>query len=82
MKTVVDIPDTLLHHAEAAAAEQGIPLQVFISEALVEKLRVHDVESKPWMKMFGGLRDLHDETVRINQIIEEEFEQIEPETWK
>jgi len=32
--------------------------------------------------MFGGLRDLHDETVRINQIIEEEFERIEPEAWK
>ncbi|MBV9036992.1 MAG: hypothetical protein JO182_21050 [Acidobacteriaceae bacterium] len=47
MKTTVDIRETLLHHAEAVAAEQGMPLQVFISAALVEKLRAHGFENNP-----------------------------------
>ena len=49
------------------------------SGALTEELRVED---KPWMNMFGQLRDLYEETARINQIIEEEFGQINPEDWK
>lgn len=31
---------------------------------------------QPWMKSFGKLRDLHEETQRINRIIEEEFGQV------
>ena len=38
-------------------------------------------DDKPWMKGFGALRHLHEENVRIQQIIDEEFEQIEPEDW-
>jgi len=34
-----------------------------------------------WMSAFGGLRSLHKETVRINRIIEREFEQIEDDEW-
>ena len=37
---------------------------------------------KPWMMLAGGLRHLHSETVRINKLIEEEFEKIDPEEWK
>jgi hypothetical protein len=37
---------------------------------------------KPWAALAGGLRNLHAETLRINQLIEDEFEQIEPEEWK
>lgn len=33
----------------------------------------------PWMKGFGGLADLGAETARICDLIEEEFESIEPE---
>ena len=36
---------------------------------------------KPWMKMVGGLRHLHKENLRIDRIIEQEFEKIEPEDW-
>ena len=38
-------------------------------------------EDKPWMKGFGALRHLHDENLRIERIVEEEFEQIELEDW-
>jgi hypothetical protein len=34
---------------------------------------------KPWMKNFGELRELREETARINEVIEAEFGQIEPE---
>ena len=54
MKTTVDIPNALFRQAKSAAAEQGISLRVFISEALAERLRIGSVEDKPWMKMFGN----------------------------
>jgi hypothetical protein len=37
---------------------------------------------KPWAALAGGLRHLHEETLRIDKLIEEEFEQIEPEEWE
>jgi hypothetical protein len=38
-----------------------------------------DRKGKPWLECAGELAHLHAETVRIEKIIEEEFEQIEPE---
>lgn len=37
------------------------------------------LRAKPWMAAFGKLRHLRKENARISRIIEEEFEQIEPE---
>ncbi len=79
MKTTLEIPDTLFRRAKSAAAERGIPLRALVSEALADKLRNDNGSSKPWMAAFGKLRHLRKETARINRIIEEEFEQIEPE---
>jgi hypothetical protein len=36
-------------------------------------------ERRPWMKSFGKLRHLGKEHERLRRILEEEFEQIEPE---
>jgi len=30
----------------------------------------------PWMKAFGGLKDLHRENKRVERVIEEEFERV------
>ena len=79
MKTTLEIPDPLFRRAKSAAAQQGIPLRELISDALAEKLRVSESSGKPWLTMFGKLRSLHVETVRIERIIEQEFGQIEPE---
>lgn len=79
MKATMEIPDALFRRAKAAAAERGIPLRELVTEALAEKLRVPDSGEKPWMRQFGKLRHLSHETARINRIIEETFEQIEPE---
>jgi hypothetical protein len=81
MKTTFEIPDALFRRAESAAAEKGIPLEQLIEEALAEKLRVGSGDDRPWMQSFGKLRDLHEETLRIDQIIEDAFERIEPEDW-
>jgi hypothetical protein len=82
MKTTLEIPDALFRRAKSAAAERGIPLRELVSEALAEKLRARGREEKPWLKAFGKLRSLRKETARINLIIEEEFERIEPEDWQ
>ena len=79
MKTTLEIPDALFRRAKSAAADQGIPLREFVSDALAEKLRAKGSGGKPWMKGFGKLRQLHSETARIEGIIEREFERIEPE---
>jgi hypothetical protein len=83
MKTTLEIPDTVFRKAKAKAAEQGIPLRQFVTEAVEERLKATAADaSKPWMQMAGGLRHLHKETVRIMRIIDEEFETIDPEDWK
>jgi hypothetical protein len=83
MKTTLEIPDPVFRQAKARAAEQGIPLRQFVTDAVEDKLRSKPSETaKPWMAMAGKLRHLRKETARINRLIEEEFEQIEPEMWK
>ena len=83
MKTTLEIPDAVFRKAKAKAAEEGIPLRQFVTEAVQEKLKATTVpEDKPWMQMVGGLRHLRKETARIMKIIDEEFETIEPEDWE
>jgi hypothetical protein len=80
VKTTLEIPDQVFRKAKAKAAERGIPLRQFVTEAVEEKLdRIIPPEDKPWMKMVGGLKHLHDENVRIQRLIDDEFERIEPD---
>jgi len=51
-----------------------------VTEAVEDKLKVASTAGeKSWMKHLGKLKDLHNETERINRVIEETFEQIDPE---
>ncbi len=80
MKTTLEIPDAIFRRAKSVAAERGIPLREFVTEAVREKLADRGkVTKKPWMAAFGKLRRLRKETARINRTIEEEFEQVEAE---
>jgi len=82
MKTTLEIPDTIFRRAKSKAAEQGIPLRQFVTEAVKDKLKTApSVSQKPWMKHMGKLKDLHKETVRINKVIEEAFEEVDSEMW-
>jgi hypothetical protein len=80
MKTTLEIPDTIFRRAKSAAAERGIPLREFVTEAVRDKLAANAKSANmPWMDAFGKLRRLRKETARINRLIEEEFEQVEAE---
>ena len=82
MKTTLEIPDPIFRRAKAIAAQQGIPLRQFVTEAVEEKVRTKLTGGeKPWVKLAGKLRHLRKETARVNQVIEREFEKIEPEEW-
>ena len=82
MKTTLELPDQLFRKAKATAAERGQSLKEFVMEALRDKLALergiaaHEPE---WMQGFGKLKRLHQETVRVQSIIDEEFEVVEPE---
>ena len=79
MKTTLEMPDPVFRKAKAQAAQRGIPLRQFVTEAVQEKLAAVKLVDKPWMKAAGKLRHLHNETVRIQRIIDVEFGQVEPE---
>lgn len=79
MKTTLEIPDAIFRRAKAAAADQGIPLREFVSNALADKLRTSSNSEKPWLQSFGKLKSLKAENKRINTIIEAEFGKVEDE---
>jgi hypothetical protein len=74
MKTTLDIPDPVFRRAKDMAAQRGIPLRQFVTEAVEEKIRAGSkAKEKPWMPMVGQLRHLRKETARINRLIDHEF---------
>jgi len=80
MKTTLEIPDAIFRRAKSAAAERGIPLREFVTEAVKDKLAdTRKAGDKPWMAAFGRLRHLRKDGAKINRLIEEEFEQVEAE---
>jgi hypothetical protein len=42
MKTTLEIPDAVFRRAKSAAAERGIPLREFVTEAVRDKLVAED----------------------------------------
>jgi hypothetical protein len=77
MKTTLEIPDPLFRRAKSAAAQRGVPFREFVSEAIRDKL--NGGGERPWMRAFGKLRELHEESALIDRSIEEEFGRVEPE---
>ncbi len=83
MKTTLEIPDAVFRRAKSKAAQQGIPLREFVTQAVEEKLKAPVARGeKPWMKHLGKLKHLRKESQDIEKLIEDKFEQIEPETWE
>jgi hypothetical protein len=82
MKTTLEIPDQTFRKAKASSAALGIPLREYVTQAVEEKLAAGGkTSSKPWLECAGELAHLHDETERIQRIVEQEFGQIEAEDW-
>jgi hypothetical protein len=80
VKTTLEIPDHVFRKAKVKAAELRIPLRQFVSEAVEQRLAADiNLAEKPWMKLAGGLRHLHKDNLRVQKLIDQEFERIEPE---
>lgn len=84
MKTTLDIPDPLFRQAKSRAALRGISLRQFFTEALEEKITASPSAQPgsaepPWMRGFGALRDLHEETRVLDSRIAEAFDRLEEE---
>jgi hypothetical protein len=79
MKTTLEIPDSIFRRAKAKAAQEKIPLRQFVSDAVAEKLAIQPNFAETRAGLVGGLRHLSEETARINRLIENEFESVEPE---
>ncbi|MGC9223858.1 MAG: hypothetical protein ACP5E2_08025 [Terracidiphilus sp.] len=83
MKTTLEIPDAIFRQAKSQAAQEGIALRIFVTQAVEEKLAsATRKQEKPWARLAGGLKHLHKETARIDGILRGEFEAIEPEDWE
>lgn len=81
MKTTLEIPDFLFRRAKSVAAERGIPLRQFVTEAVQDKLKV-STQTKPWMKHVGKLKHVRNERKQIEKRIEQAFEQVDREVWE
>jgi len=82
MKTTLEIPDAVFRRAKSVAAARGIPLREFVTEAVKDKLATDAKRGeKPWLKHMGKLKHLRKETARINRLIEEDSEKIDPDMW-
>ena len=84
MKTTLDLPDELFRSVKVRAAQEGISLKEYVAAALRQKLGQASERSgdRLRMKHFGSLAHLRKETRRIERIIEQEFETIDPDAWK
>jgi hypothetical protein len=82
MKTTLELGDDVLREAKAAAARGGISLCRYFEEALVEKLAreglaaTHPASGRSWPVEPPEVPC--NEIRRIQALIDEEFEQIEP----
>jgi len=83
MKATLEIPDSIFRRAKSVAAERGIALREFVTEAVKEKLSAEaKTGEKPWVKHMGKLKHLRQETKRVNARIEEDSEKIDAEMWR
>jgi hypothetical protein len=81
MKNTSEIPDPIFP-PDSVAAEQGVRLCEFLTEAVRAKLAVTAKASdKPWMNLRGRLKHLHEETKHISRLIDENSARIDPEVW-
>lgn len=81
MKTTLEIPDFLFRRAKSVAAERGIPLRQFVTEAVQEKLKTTSQE-RHWMKHLGKLKQSKQERKQVEKRVEEAFEHIDRDIWR
>lgn len=81
-RSEVVVPEDLVLAATAAAEANGISIEAFIRVAIADKLDARSDDVEPTWP-YPPLRGVPlDELRRIDALIEEEFEQIEPDDWQ
>lgn len=81
----LDLPEELVKKAEAEAGGRGLSLQDFLTEALQVRLRqssASEGQGERWRAFYGSLRHLGAERHKIESIVAEEFEQVDPLQWR
>jgi hypothetical protein len=86
VKTTLEIPDATFRKAKSQAAQKGVSLRDFVTEALEEKMQNTSLTSKlgepEWLRFagaFGKTAIQRRETRRIQEAIDREFETIDAE---
>jgi hypothetical protein len=82
VKTTVEIPDELFKQAKVLAALEGVSMKQLIAESLQQRVMSQSQGAKTepsWRRAFGAMRSYRKENRRIERLIEQEFEQVEPE---
>ncbi len=85
VKTTLELPDALLKAAKSLAAQEGITLKSLFTQALqdeVEHLSQRNTTHQPWRKHFGGMKDLHEENIKMQNEIDKEFNKVDDEIWR
>jgi hypothetical protein len=82
MKTTLELPDRLYRQIKARAALRGQTIKAFFLDAVRDKLAAErNAKSRQagWRAVYGKARpaDVGD----VQRILDEEFEQIDPEGW-
>ncbi len=82
MKTTLEIPDELFRRTKATAAIRGESLKDFVTEALEAHLdREPGDNVRPgWRAVFGQARRA--EVERIDRIVSNELERVDPDDWR
>ncbi len=82
MKTTMELPDILFTTMKVAVASEGISMKEFLTQAIQMRLRVRpEPFEKPWLKAFGGLKEMQKETRKLDRLIADEFGQVDAEDW-
>lgn len=82
MKTTVEIPDDLFRASKADAALHGESLKQFMADALNAYLTTRQNAAplrRGWRSVFGKARPA--EIQEVDEIVAQEFGQVDPEDW-
>jgi len=83
MKTTIEIPDRVFRQLKARAALKGVTMKALVLQAIRDKLEADyaDRVSEPgWRSVFGKAPAGSAEEVQ--DIIDKEFSEIDPEDWQ
>ena len=81
MKTTLELPESLVREAEAAARAKGVPLDDFLAAVLRERLERRLTPPRRDWPVPPPAVDI-EETRRIQKVIDVEFGKIEWENWR